>query len=169
MVGGADRRGSSRTTAVTQGLHVRAILFDPCAYLISSADGSVTGDKDLDVVRHALEQPQRSEVVLDRVCGVQVEERNQDIRKHVAGDENAALLDEQRRMASSMPLMLDNPNLWAIPGNLRSFGGQAGNLAKQSSSGISSPMSGGNTSATWAFQSACDSRSLISAAQRAVP
>ena len=42
---------------VTQGMHVRAILFDPCAYLISSADGPVTGDEDIDVVRRALEQP----------------------------------------------------------------------------------------------------------------
>jgi hypothetical protein len=44
-----------------------------------------------------LEQPQRGEVVLDRVSGViQVEHRNQDIRKHVAGDENPASLDQQR-------------------------------------------------------------------------
>ncbi len=46
------------TTAVTQGLHVRAVLFDPCAYLISSADGPVTRDEDINVVRHALQQPQ---------------------------------------------------------------------------------------------------------------
>ena len=58
--------------AVTQGLHVRAIQFDPCSYLISSADGPVTGDEDIDVVRHALEQPQPNEVVLDRIRGVQV-------------------------------------------------------------------------------------------------
>ena len=41
-----------------------------------------------DVARHVLEQAQRGKVVLDRVsAGVQVEHRNQDIRKHVAGDE----------------------------------------------------------------------------------
>ncbi len=39
---------------VTQGMHVRPILVDPCVYLISSADGSVAGDED-DVARHALE------------------------------------------------------------------------------------------------------------------
>src|SRR5437016_5271228 len=97
--------------AVTQGLHVGAILFDPCAYLISSADGPVTGDEDIDVVRHALKQSQCSEVVLDRVRGAQVEERHQDIRKHVTGDKNATLLDQQRRMARSMCLMLYNPDL----------------------------------------------------------
>ena len=44
--------------AVTQGMHVRAILFDSCAYLISSADGTVAADDDIDVARHAFEQPQ---------------------------------------------------------------------------------------------------------------
>ena len=88
--------------------------------------------RDIDVARHALEQPQRGEVVLDRVRGlVQAEHRNQDIRKHVAGDENPAFLDQQRRMARGMRLMLDNPDLRAIPGNLRRLGGQAGNEAEQ--------------------------------------
>ena len=109
---------------VTQGVHVRPILVDPCVYPISSADGPVARDEDIDVVRHALEQPQRGEVVLDRVSGVvQVEHRNQDIRKHVAGDENPAFLDQQRRMARGMRLMLDNPDLRAIPRNLRHLGG----------------------------------------------
>ena len=127
----ADPRVAGNT-GVTQGMHIRAILFDPCAYLISSADGPVTRDEDIDVVRRAVEQPQRGEVVLIRVRGVvQVEQRNQDIRKHVAGDENAALLDQQRRMARGMRLMLDNPDLRAIPRNLRSLGGQTGNEAEQ--------------------------------------
>ena len=117
--------------AVTQGMHVRAILFDPCAYLISSADGPVAGDEDINVVRHALEQPQPNEVVLDRIRGVQIGERKQDVRKHVAGDENAALLDQQRRMALGMRRMLNNPDLRAIPGNLRCFGRQTGDKAEQ--------------------------------------
>src|SRR5436305_15229973 len=79
-------------TAITQGLHICAILFDPCAKLINSADGSVTGDEDIDSVRHAFEQPQPDQVVLDRVRGFKVEQRNQDIRNHIAGDENATLL-----------------------------------------------------------------------------
>jgi hypothetical protein len=120
------------STGVTQGMHVRAILFDPCAYLISPADGPVTRDEDIDVVRRALEQPQRGEVVLNRVRGVvQVEQRNQDIRKHVAGDENAVFLDQQRRVARGMRLMLDNPDLRAIPRNPLSFSGQTGDEAEQ--------------------------------------
>ena len=56
------------------------------------------GDDDINVVRHALEQPQRDKVVPGRVSGAgQVEHRNQDIRKHVAGDENPAFLNQQRR------------------------------------------------------------------------
>ena len=113
-------------------MHVHKVLVDPCAYLVGSADGPVAGYEDIGVARRALEQPQRGEVVLDRVSGaVQVEHRNQDIRKHVAGDENPAFLDQQRRMARGMRLMLDNPDLRAIPGNLRHLGGQAGNEAKQ--------------------------------------
>jgi hypothetical protein len=99
---------------------------DPCPYLSSSADATVTRNKDIDVARHALEQLQRGAVVLDRVSGVQIEHRNQDIREHVAGDENAALLDQHRRMARGMRLMLNDPNLRAVPRNPRSFGGQAG-------------------------------------------
>jgi hypothetical protein len=113
-------------------MHVRAILFDPCAYLINPAAGPVTRDEDIDIARHALEQTQRGEVVLDRVSGaVQFEHRKQDIRKHVAGDENPALPDQQRRMARGMRLMLDNPDLETIPRNPRRLGGQAGDEAEQ--------------------------------------
>ena len=158
-----------RSTGVTQGLHVRTILVDPCAYLISSADGPVAGDEDIDVARHALDQPQRGEVVLDRVSGVvQVKHRNQGIRKHVAGDKNPALLDQQRRMARGMRLMLDNPDLRAIPRNPRRFGGQTGNAPKQVPR-ICSAMSGGIHPAMLSFQCGPDSRSRIVAAQRAVP
>ncbi len=128
---GADPRVAGNM-GVTQGVHVRPILVDPCAYLISSADGPVAGDEDIDVARHALEQLQRGQVVLDRVSGVvQVEHRNQDIRQHVAGDENPAFLNQQRRMARGMRLMLENPDRRAVPRNLRHLGGQAGNEAEQ--------------------------------------
>jgi len=116
---------------VAQCVHVRPILVDPGVYLISSTDGPVARDQDIDVARDALEQLQPGEVVLDRVSGVQVEHRNQDIRKHVAGDENPAFLDQQRRMARGMRLMLENPDLRAIPRNPRRLGGQAGYEAEQ--------------------------------------
>src|SRR4051794_28623227 len=63
---------------VMQGMQIRPILIDPLAYVIGSADGSVARDDDANVVRHVLEQPQRGEVVLDRVSGAaHVEQRNQ--------------------------------------------------------------------------------------------
>jgi hypothetical protein len=127
----ADPRVAGNT-GVTQGVHVRPVLVDPCVHLISPADGPVTGDEDIDVARHALKQPQRGEVVPDRVSGaVEVEHRDQGIRQHVAGDENPAFLDQQRRMARGMSLMPDNPHVRAIPRNPRHLGGQAGNKTKQ--------------------------------------
>ena len=46
---------------VTQGVHVRAVLFDPCAYLTCSGGGPMAGDEDIDVARRDLEPPQRGE------------------------------------------------------------------------------------------------------------
>ena len=91
----------------------------------------MTGDEDINLVRHALEQPQPNEVVLNRIRGVQIGERHQDVRKHVAGDENAAPLDQQRRMALGMRRMLNNPDFRAIPRNPRGFGRQTSNDAEQ--------------------------------------
>ena len=83
----------------------------------------MTWDEDVDIVCRALEQPQRGEVVLNRVRGVvQVEKRNQDIRKHVASDENTKRLDQPRRAARGMRLTLDDPDLRPIRGNMRSSG-----------------------------------------------
>jgi hypothetical protein len=52
----ADPRVAGNT-GVTQAMHVRAILSDPCTYLFSSAHGPVTWDEDIDIVCRALEQP----------------------------------------------------------------------------------------------------------------
>jgi hypothetical protein len=61
---------AAENIGVAQCVHVRPILVDPGVYLISSADGPVARPQDIDVTRHALEQRQRGEVVLDRVSGV---------------------------------------------------------------------------------------------------
>ncbi len=90
----------------------------------------MSGDDDIDLVRHALEQPQPDEVVLDRIRGGQVRERDQDVGQHVAGDENATLLDEQRRMALGVRRMLDDPDSGAVPGDLRRLGRQTGQEAE---------------------------------------
>jgi hypothetical protein len=41
--------------AVTQGVHVRSILFDPYACLIGSGNRPMTGDEGINVVSHVLE------------------------------------------------------------------------------------------------------------------
>jgi hypothetical protein len=120
-----------RGTTVTQGVDVRAIQFDPGADLIGAADGPVTWDEDIDVVSHALEQLEPSEVVLERIRGLLVWERNQGVREHVARDENAALLDQQGRMALGVRRVFDDPDVRAIPGYRRRFGGQTGQEAEQ--------------------------------------
>jgi hypothetical protein len=117
--------------AVTQGVDVRAVLIDPCPHLIGAAHGAVTGDDDVDLVRNGLEQPQSGEVVAGRIRGIQVEERDQDIGEHVAGDEHAAFLDQQRGMPRGVGLMLDDPDRGAVPGQVRRTGGQTGDEAEE--------------------------------------
>ncbi|HWH64621.1 MAG TPA: hypothetical protein VNS99_00910, partial [Gaiellales bacterium] len=84
------------------------------------------------------------------------------------GEEHPAFLDQQRRVARGMRLMLDDPDLRAIPRNLRRVGGQAGDEAEQIQRYLLT-MSGGIIPATRAFAPASDSRSRTVAAQRAVP
>ena len=93
---------------------MRAIQFDPSAALVSSADGPVTGDEDINVIR-TLSSSRSPEVVLDQFAASR---SGNGIRmsKHVACDEDAALLDQQRRMALGMRRVLDNPDLRAIQG-----------------------------------------------------
>jgi hypothetical protein len=108
----------ARVVAITEGDDVRPILVDPFAHLIGSTDGPVTGDDDIDVSRDVVKQLQGGEIIVDRVSGApQVEHRNEDVREHVAGDENAAFLDQQRRVPRSMRLMLDDQDLRPVPGN----------------------------------------------------
>jgi len=44
-------------------------------------------DQDIDVICRTFEQPQRGEVVPDRVSGIQIEHRSQNTGKHVARPE----------------------------------------------------------------------------------
>ena len=126
---GADP-GVVGSAAVAQGLQVGPVLVDPCAQLTGAADGPVAGDDDVGVARHVLDQPQRGEVVLDRVLGERVEHGDEDVGEHVAGDEHAALLDQQRRVAGGVRGVLDDPDARAVPRDPRRLGGQAGDAAE---------------------------------------
>ena len=67
-----------------------------------------------------------------------------------------------------MRRMLEDPDPRAIPGDLRRPAGRPV-MRPNRSSGTSSAISGGSSSASWAFQSGSDSCSRMAAAQRAVP
>jgi hypothetical protein len=135
---------------VTQGVQILAVLGDPCVNLSRSTDGPVARDDDISAVRRALEPLQCGEVVLDRVSGVrQVEHRNQDIRKHVAGDENAVFLNQQRRMARSMARLslrrvttctkaggIGGPRAWRSPRPVGSRGPRAGSRPRGDPTGL---------------------------------
>jgi hypothetical protein len=123
----ADRRGGHRA----QGRHVRPIQCDSRRELRSPADGAVTGDDDLDVVGHALEQLERAEIVLERIRGLEIEEGHQDVGEHVSGDEHAGFHDQQRRVARGVRPMLDDPHFGTIPGNALGAGGEPRDESEQ--------------------------------------
>lgn len=52
--------------SVAQGVHVRAVLVDPCPQLIASAHEAVTWDEHIDVVRHGFDQLQRTPATIRR-------------------------------------------------------------------------------------------------------
>jgi hypothetical protein len=82
-------------------------------------------------VIRAVEQLQGGEVVLDRIRRIQVEERHQDVGQHVARDQDAAFLDQQSGMAWGVGAMLEDPDGWAIPGDLCRPFGQTGDETEQ--------------------------------------
>ena len=161
--------GVVENIGVAQGVHVRAILVDPGAQLIGTADGPVAGDDDIDIACHALEQPQSVEVVLDRIGGLQVEHRDQDIGEHVARDENPAFLDEQSCVTGGMRLMLEDPDRRAIPGDQRRFSGQAGDQAVQVERDLPGDFGLGKVLGDVGLRIRSDSSSRTVAAHRAVP
>jgi hypothetical protein len=91
----------------------------------------VTGDHRAHARGDALQQLQRSDVIRQRMRGIQIEERNQDVRQHVAGHEHAGVLDQERSVAEGMRPMLHDPHLGAGPRNPCGPGGKAGELAEQ--------------------------------------
>jgi hypothetical protein len=78
------------------------------------------------------------------------------------------LLDQERRIARGMSLMLDDPDLRAILRNLCHLGGQVGNEAEQVQRYLLGDVRRYQRG-DGAFPRASDSRSLTVAAQRAVP
>ena len=152
--------------AVPEGNYVGAILCDPCGYLIGCADGPVTRCEDIDFTGRALKLRERDEIVLKRVSGVEVKHWDQDIGQHVAGDEHAALLDEQRRVARRVGLMFDDLYIRAIwvvlTGRPVTWPSRSSGTRSSSSGGMSPDP------AMRAFAPGADSQARTAAAQREV-
>ena len=75
--------------------------------------------------------PQPDEVVLHRVVGVVkvVEHGNEDVGEHVAGGEDSAFLNQQRRVARGVSRVFDDLDFRSVPGDPLCSGGQAGDAA----------------------------------------
>jgi hypothetical protein len=83
----------------------------------------VAGDDDVDVARHALEQPERGEVfsIGSAASKSSIGTRTSDSMSPAT--RTPALLDHQRGMAWGMRQMLEDPDSLAIPGDLPRPGG----------------------------------------------
>lgn len=121
-----SRRANARVlgvTAVLKCLNVCAIHGNTFPQLLKVTHGTMAGDHSNNVASQGLELLQRFKIVIERICCFQVEERHEDVRKHVACDEDAGISDQERCMALSMGLVFQNADGGPIPWNFRSPGG----------------------------------------------
>jgi hypothetical protein len=93
--------GEARVVDVTACLHrvqVREVGGDPAAELRVVAGAAVAGDNDVDA-GNVREQPQALPVVAERIGGLHVKERDLQVGAHVAGDQDAAVREEDGAVA----------------------------------------------------------------------
>ena len=77
-------------------------------HLGTLGNGAVAGDHDIDVPG-GLTQPVECRLVGAHLIGLaRVEERDQDVGEHVAGEQDATVREEDRGVADSVRLMLDD-------------------------------------------------------------
>jgi len=76
-------------------------------YFGTLSNGPVAGDQDIDVPG-SLTQPVQCRLVGTHLIGAaRVEERDQDVGEHVAGEQDATVREEDRGVADGVRLMLD--------------------------------------------------------------
>ena len=77
-------------------------------HLGTLGNSAVAGDQDIDVPG-GLPQPVECRLIGAHLIGAaRVEERDQDVGEHVAGEQDAAVREEDRGVADGMRLMLDD-------------------------------------------------------------
>src|SRR5215510_491007 len=96
-----------------QVVQVRAIQLDSTAELRAIADSPVARDYPID--RQLGEPVQARQVIADWVGLIKIEERDLDVRAHVARDQRSALREEHRAMPRRMSLMCDDDCPWPVP------------------------------------------------------
>ena len=97
-----------RILSSSQRIDVGAIGGKAGRHLGTFGDGAVAGDQDIDVPG-GLSQPVECGLVGVHLVGAaSVEERDQDIGEHVAGEQDATVREEDRGVADGVRLMLDD-------------------------------------------------------------
>ena len=95
-----------RILSSSQRIDVGAIGGDAGRHLGTFGDGAVAGDQDIDLPG-GLSQPVECRLVGAHLIGAaSVEERDQDIGEHVAGEQDATVPEEDRGVADGVGLML---------------------------------------------------------------
>ena len=77
-------------------------------HLGTLGNGAVARDQDIDVPS-GLTQPVECRLVGDHlIAAASIEERDQDVREHVAGEQDATVREQDRGVADGVRLMLDD-------------------------------------------------------------
>ena len=91
-----------------QRVDVRMIGGKPGRHFGTLGNGPVPGDHDIDAPG-SLPQPVECRLIgTDLIGAVRVEERDQDVGEHVAGEQDATVREEDRGVADRVRLMLDD-------------------------------------------------------------
>jgi hypothetical protein len=80
----------------------------PGRHLGTFGNGAVAGDHDIDVPGSLTQPVERRLVGSHLIVLAKVEERDQDVGEHVAGEQDATVREEDRGVADSVRLMLDD-------------------------------------------------------------
>jgi hypothetical protein len=91
-----------------QRVDVGVIGGETSRYLGALGDGAVAGDHDIDLVGGLVQPVERALVGAYLIGAARVEQRDQDVGEHVAGEQDAAICKEDCGVADGVRLMLDN-------------------------------------------------------------
>jgi len=97
-----------RILSPPQRIDVGAIGGDAGRHLGTFGDGAVAGNQDIDVPGGLSQPVECRRVGVHLIGAARVEERDQDIGEHVAGEQDAKVREQDRSVADGLRLMLDD-------------------------------------------------------------